>query len=170
LVEGYAGFGSDILANDFSSSALVAKTAKQLAHAWAQSFSDITIASAAGILHPISIKQETHIITAVPKAPFLMLWAASLIYTVFALGLAFTAVRNVLARPGVRDVQARMSIMAITSQAVELDKYALSARSTNNLFRTAEKSDDYSNRVSIHRTLNGGWSWETQSTQQRRRL
>jgi hypothetical protein len=168
MIEGYAGFGSDILATKFSSSAVVATTSEQLTHAWAESFSATTVASAAGIMRSIPIKHDTPAISAVLKAPFLILWAAILLYIVFALGLAFAAVRNVLARPGVREVQARMSIMGIASQALEPNKYAGAAKSTNDLFHTTKKSDDYSNRVTISRTPVGGWSWETMSTQQRR--
>jgi hypothetical protein len=170
MVEGYAGFGSDILADEFRTTAISSKTTEKLAHAWAQAFSEVTIASAAGIMTPSPIRGNTPIITAVPKAPLLLLCAATLLYALFALGLAIAAVRNVLARPGVREVQARLSIMGLTSQALEPLNYAISANSTEELFHKSEKSDDYSNRVAIYRTPIGGWCWGTLSTQQRRAI
>jgi hypothetical protein len=168
MVEGYAGFGNDVLVDEFTSSAIAAKSLDQLAHSWAHSFSNIAIASSVGVMIPVPLKEHTPTITAVLKAPLLMLWGSTLLYAVFALGLAAAAVRNVLVRPEVRDVQARMSIMGITSQALEPDKYAASARSTDDLFQTTNRKNDYSNRVTVYRTAPGGWSWETLHTQQRR--
>jgi hypothetical protein len=168
MIEGYAGFGGDILADQFRVTAVEAKTTEKLAHAWAQTFTEVAIASAAGIMAPSPIRENVPITTAVLKAPILALGAATIMYAVFALGLAFAAVRNVLVRPRVREVQARMSIMGITSQALQPLKYAISVKSTEELFHMSKENDDYSNRVTIHRTAVGGWSWETLSTQQRR--
>jgi hypothetical protein len=161
MIEGFGGFGKDILTNQFTVSATASKSKTDLEHSWAQAFSGLTIASSAGVMSDIPIKQELTIITIVPKAAILTLWAATILYGVFALGLAVTAVRNVSDRPEVGDVQARMSFMGLVAHLLEARHGRVSARSTDDFFRKVVQKDDYTNRVRVVKTSTGGWVWET---------
>lgn len=161
MIEGYEGFGKSILADRFTTSAMASKSKTDLERGWAQAFANLTISSAAGIMSEISITQELNVVTMVPKAAILTLWAATVIYGVFALGLAVTATRNVYARPDVREVQARMGFMGLVAHILEVRHGRMPARSTDDLFRKVVQKDDYTNRVRVVKTSTGGWAWET---------
>jgi hypothetical protein len=161
MIEGFAGFGKDILADQFTISAMAAKTKADLEHSWAQAFANLAIASASGIMSGVPVKQGLATITVMPKAAILTLWAATLLYGVFALSLTVTAARNVCVQPGVRDVQARMSFMGLVAHVLEARRGRMSARSTDDLFRDVVQKDDYTNRVRVVKTSTGGWAWET---------
>jgi hypothetical protein len=170
MIEGYAGFGNDILQTQFNTIAVESTTTKELAHRWAQSFASLAIASSVGIMSPAPVRENTPIITAVPKAPILILWAASLLYSVFALGLTFAAIRNVLARPGVRNVQARMGITGLVACALEPERQAMSVGNLEEMLGERGKSGsgfDHLGRVLVYETPIGGWSWLVEKQEQR---
>ncbi|KAF2434873.1 hypothetical protein EJ08DRAFT_693362 [Tothia fuscella] len=158
-LDGFEGFGAEILASQFTSSALSSASKSELEHHWAQALAKLTIASASGIMDSVPIKIQFHILTAMPKTPFWLLFSATFIYAVFTLGLTVTATRNVLAKAEVRDVQARMGFEGLVVLLLDPKFGRGAASSMGDLFRRSEAGQGYSDRVTIVKTGTGGWSW-----------
>ncbi|QDS70287.1 hypothetical protein FKW77_007931 [Venturia effusa] len=153
MIEGYNGFDVEDLATEFNARALQSHTTAQLAHNWAESFAKLAIASSAGIMDHIPVTQEFAHLIAIPR-PFLFalgIWV--FLYGLLGVALMLAAVRCVIARPEVREVQARMSISALVSAALEPWKSAQGVGKVEDML-----GDD--GRVGIYQTATGGYRWE----------
>ncbi len=163
LVEGYAGFGSTLLESGMHDAAHSSRSSQQLADAFGLVFSKTAIASAAGSLVPAHKAPNgltASTVTRVPRAPFLLLVIANIIYAATGLILGITAFLLCGLNEDVQNVQARLNIFGLVARAFEPGQQRKPATHIRDLF---SKSDNptQQKRVRIVHTEEGGWSWET---------
>lgn len=157
MIEGYDGFDINDLTTEFNARAIQSKTTQELAQNWAESFAKLAISSSVGIMEQVPITQTFSTITAVPRAPFILLGIAAFLYGAVGLGLMMAAIRTVVARPDVCDVQARMEISGLVSATLEHEKDVNDADSL-------EKLPGDNHHVGIYKTASGGYKWEAFKT------
>ncbi|OCK85440.1 hypothetical protein K432DRAFT_388667 [Lepidopterella palustris CBS 459.81] len=136
MIQGYNGFGLDILTDYLAAASGTATSLEQLADSLASIFSQTTMASASGITRPIPNDSDlsTQTLTTIPKLAVWLLVSANISYAFLALLLTIGALWC-CAKPSVRDFQAQLTVMGIAAKAFEPDHH----RSTS----ARERQDPY---------------------------
>ncbi|KAF2404309.1 hypothetical protein EJ06DRAFT_526391 [Trichodelitschia bisporula] len=159
MVPNYPGFGRDILANmihDESAKGGAVLSVDGLADTWAPLFSKVALSSAVGIVKEAPTDtgpKPLHIVSAIPKAALLLLWALDFLYVLISLALGFAAARNCLSNAGTRDVQARMGTTGALARGFG-GNLGMPVARVEDLLPTGEK-------VGVARTPEGGWGYES---------
>ncbi|KAH0559688.1 hypothetical protein GP486_003799 [Trichoglossum hirsutum] len=153
-------FGANQLQNGMHLAAF-GNTSQDIATAFANTFSQVTVGFAAGVMSPRqnTLEQDRHnlLVARVPKAPLYTLVVLNLLYAL--LGIVLAVIALFLPGRGLKDVQAKLTIAGLTAEGLERSRLGRPAGRVEELFE--EWDGNGSARVAVQQTQAGGWTFAT---------
>jgi hypothetical protein len=153
-------FGANQLENGMHLAAF-SNTSQDLATAFANIFSQVTVGFASGVTSPRKNSEEQArnnlLVASVPKAPLYTLVILNLLYALLGVVLAVIALS--LPGRGLKDVQAKLTTTGLAAEGFERSRLGRPAVRVEELFE--EWDGNGSARVAVQQTQAGSWAFAT---------